>query len=121
MEFFKIQSKGGLFSTGGTSPFWSRNGKQWSKECHLRRHLTELTDSHRNFYDDATIVTYKFEPYVIHTDTATDYMLDLQKLKDRRIQERIERRKRVIEAEELAEYTRLRSKFESLHGDPGDR
>jgi len=43
---YKIQdTKTGLFSTGGSEPRWTKNGKEWTSEGALKSHLTHWLDS----------------------------------------------------------------------------
>lgn len=37
---YKIRNKEGLYSTGGTSPRWTKKGKSWSQLNHVRSHIT---------------------------------------------------------------------------------
>ncbi len=51
MRVFKVRNKNdGKFSCGGFPPKFSRFGKIWQKEQHLKSHITQLQDM--NFYDD---------------------------------------------------------------------
>ena len=40
MKIYKIKNPDGLYSTGGSSPKWTRKGKTWVALNHLRAHLT---------------------------------------------------------------------------------
>jgi hypothetical protein len=40
MTLFKIRNPQGLFSTGGTTPSWSKRGKTWVALNHVNAHLT---------------------------------------------------------------------------------
>jgi len=40
MTLYKIRNPQGLFSTGGTTPSWSKRGKTWVALNHLNAHLT---------------------------------------------------------------------------------
>jgi len=40
MTLFKIRNPQGLFSTGGSTPRWSKRGKTWVALNHLNAHLT---------------------------------------------------------------------------------
>ncbi len=40
-KLYKIQNKDGLFSTGGTVPDFSRNGKTWNSLSNVKAHLTQ--------------------------------------------------------------------------------
>lgn len=45
---YKIRRKSdGLFSTGGTSPSFSKTGKTWGTIGHLKSHLTGVADQGR--------------------------------------------------------------------------
>lgn len=52
MKVYKIRDKNtGLFSTGGVSPKWTKTGKTWSCEGHLKSHLTLLKEYAKYQYD----------------------------------------------------------------------
>lgn len=40
MRIFKIKNSDGLYSTGGTTPRWTKTGKTWVALNHLQAHLT---------------------------------------------------------------------------------
>ena len=41
-EYFKITNDKGLFSTGGMSPRWTKNGKTWHAQGHMTNHLVQM-------------------------------------------------------------------------------
>lgn len=46
--YYKIRDKNtGLFSTGGVSPKWTKKGKVWTSEGHVKSHLTLLKEHHK--------------------------------------------------------------------------
>lgn len=49
MRIFKIRNPQGLFSTGGSTPTWSRKGKTWVALNHVRAHLTLVRDEREYF------------------------------------------------------------------------
>ena len=54
MRFYRLRDKNtGLFSSGGTSPRWSKGGKVWQKG-HLKNHLRQHID-----YSEAIILGAK--------------------------------------------------------------
>lgn len=58
MTLYKIRNKDtGLYSTGGTSPRWSKHsGKVWTNLGNLRRHLALFYGRIRYPYDNAEVV-----------------------------------------------------------------
>ncbi len=42
MKVYKIRNPEGLFSRGGSTPQWSKNGKTWSGIGPLKSHLTMI-------------------------------------------------------------------------------
>ena len=86
---YKIRRKSdGKFSTGGTTPSFSKNGKTWNTIGHLKSHLTGVADQGRwiepalreqrkkqniaKFYSDCEIVEY--ERVEAETQTIQDFM-----------------------------------------------
>ena len=63
MTVYKIQNAAGLYSTGGTAPRWTKQGKTWVALNHLRAHLTLLKTEQRRFLaalkDERTRVRYE--------------------------------------------------------------
>jgi hypothetical protein len=49
MKLYKIRDiNTGLFSTGGRYPRWTKTGKTWSCEGHVKAHLTMYSDKEYN-------------------------------------------------------------------------
>lgn len=45
MKIYKIRHKlTGLFSTGGSNPFWTKKGKTWSSIGHVKSHISGVVD-----------------------------------------------------------------------------
>lgn len=58
-QIFKIRRRSdGLFSTGGSSPRFRKEGKTWTKRHHVTAHLRLLGDRERKLYQDCDLVTY---------------------------------------------------------------
>jgi len=57
---YKIRRRvDGLFSTGGSAPRFTKNGKMWSTIANLKRHLSGMrTGSFEDYYSDCEIVEY---------------------------------------------------------------
>ena len=49
MTLYKIRNAAGLFSTGGTTPSWSKRGKTWVALNHLNAHLTLVRTEQARF------------------------------------------------------------------------
>lgn len=71
-SLYKIRRADGKFSTGGTTPTFSKHGKVWNTLGHLKCHLTGVADAGRygetdaakkarimGFYHDCEVVTYE--------------------------------------------------------------
>lgn len=57
IKVFKIRDiETGLFSTGGTSPRWTKRGKSWSQINHVKNHLRQFCWSPK---DEAGHTNYK--------------------------------------------------------------
>ena len=58
---FKIKNiETGLFSSGGTLPTWTKEGKVWNKRGHITSHLSLLREyKNSNLYTDCTVEEYE--------------------------------------------------------------
>lgn len=65
---YKIRDREtGLFSTGGSSPYWYNDGKTWSAIGHVKNHVNLVVDGmterrnpiDRGIYDGAEIVEFR--------------------------------------------------------------
>jgi hypothetical protein len=58
---FKIKNtETGLFSSGGTWPSWSKEGKTWSKRGHVTSHLSQLSEREKKpWYTDCVVEEYE--------------------------------------------------------------
>lgn len=57
---YKVRKKGtDLYSSGGSSPRWTRKGKSWSNLGHVKTHLAQFNA--RVVYRDAEIVTCEIQ------------------------------------------------------------
>lgn len=54
VKSYKIRNSVGLYSTGGSEPTFSKNGKTWSNIGHLRNHLNLINDY--SYYKDCELV-----------------------------------------------------------------
>jgi hypothetical protein len=45
MLVYKIKNQDGLFSTGGTRPYFNKTGKTWSNIGHIKTHLKQFYNS----------------------------------------------------------------------------
>lgn len=47
MRVYKIRDKEtGLYNTGGTGSYWSKQGRLWTGIGHLKQHLSSITHDH---------------------------------------------------------------------------
>lgn len=115
--FYKIRRKSdGLFSTGGSSPNFSKKGKTWSSRANLDRHLGMLLQYPDRFwglpvYEDCEVITFitevtDYEP----VDKFINVVAERKQMKkeeyDRRIEQRRQERRR-------KEYQKLKQEFDN--------
>ena len=114
--FYKIRRKSdGLFSTGGSSPRFSKQGKSWSSRGNLDRHLGMLLqypDRHWGLpqYEDCEVITFITE--------VTDYepvekfvavVAERKQMKKEEYEQRIEERRQETRRQQ---YEKLKQEFE---------
>lgn len=51
MTVYKIRNPQGLFSTGGSTPSWSKRGKTWVALNHVNAHLTLIRTERTKFLE----------------------------------------------------------------------
>ena len=75
---FMIQNKEGLFSTGGSSPRFTKKGKAWTNIGHLKNHLNMFIDYMGRVphypYSGCKLVTLE---RVIKDTTGPEFSLDV--------------------------------------------
>ena len=59
MKIFKIRNADGLFSTGGSTPNFTKNGKSWSTLGHVNSHLGFSSSHKEELYKDCDIVAFE--------------------------------------------------------------
>ena len=66
MKCYRIRNGDGLYSKGGTTPFWTKKGKTWSAKQHIKSHLTQYRNyRHREIPDDWIVEEISFAPNII--------------------------------------------------------
>ena len=71
MKIYKIQNNEGLFSSGGSSPKFTKRGKTWGEKRHVKSHLRMMkTYGLLETYDDCHVVEYEIthDPNKIEVD-----------------------------------------------------
>ena len=114
MEVYKIRRKAdGLFSTGGSRPSFSTNGKIWKQKGHLTSHFNLVAQErpylrdNKLTYDDCELVTFELTETEIDSITVSQYVKERKELQQER--ERAQER-----AWEKRQKTVRRKKFEEL-------
>ena len=108
--FYKIRNKKSeLFSTGGQSPKWNKNGKVWKTIGHLKAHLGQDVFRRNSFYEEAEVVKYS----VVETDCEDISFLFVKISNDK--QKQLESQAiyiaNLIKQEEIEELNRLKEKY----------
>ena len=85
MKLYKIRDKEtGLFSSGGSSPHWTKNGKRWSTLGYLHSHLNQFKNGYRiEFYKNAEVVEAEVSEVLTPVEEPKDY---INKLLDKDIE-----------------------------------
>lgn len=70
-EIFKIRNPEGLFSTGGTYPRFTTEGKTWNKKGHLSNHFANFNEREMfKHYAGCEVVTYRVEVIEVDAEPA---------------------------------------------------
>jgi len=117
---YKIKRSDGLFSTGGMTPHFDKDGKSWTTLGSLKNHLNLVMDTHKysklaDFYRNCELITIEMTPSIINTASLDTVLLEQEKLrakKTARIKEASEKAKR---EQELAELQRLQAKYSNSY------
>lgn len=99
MKVYKIRHKiTGLYSRGGSSPFWNKKGKTWSTLGHLKRHIANVVDSRYHKMNDMVNweiieieVSETLTPICTAQDIALEKVKKNQEQKQKWEQEKLER------------------------------
>jgi hypothetical protein len=114
--FYKIRRKSdGLFSTGGSSPRFTKTGKSWSNRGNLDRHLGMLLQN-RNIgalpaYKDCEVITFitevtDYEP----VEKFISVVAERKQMKEEEYERRIEKRR---EENRRKQYEMLKQEFDN--------
>jgi hypothetical protein len=122
-KVYKIRRKStGLFSSGGSSVSWSKNGKTWSTLAGVSGHLAmfigrQYTSSWHHsqvLWNDVEIVVYEVKESPVENIPAEEYMAGLCERSERRkMKAEARKAKRVMESAQ-AEFERAKARLESL-------
>lgn len=70
-EIFKIRNPDGLFSTGGTDPTFTKEGKTWQKKGHLSNHFANFNERQMfKHYAGCEVVTYEVTQTEVRSEIA---------------------------------------------------
>jgi len=114
--FYKIRRKSdGLFSTGGSSPGFSKKGKTWSTRANLDRHLGMLLQYPDRFwglpvYKDCEVITFITE--VTDYEPVDKFISVVAERKQMKEQERKERHDAWMCDLRRKKYEALKEEFE---------
>lgn len=104
----------GLYSTGGTTPSFSKKGKEWKRIGDLKCHLGQLQSWRRHDpYKDCELI--ELTKVIQETESAkplSQFLQEIENQKMKKEREAEERYNKRIEAQERAELKRLREKYE---------
>ena len=83
MKVYKIRDENGLYSTGGTSPEFNKNGKTWNNIGHVKNHLRQFFDrtSYRRnrseLYDNAEIIAIEISETEVEKQPVQDMIIEM--------------------------------------------
>lgn len=83
MKVYKIRDQNGLYSTGGQSPEFNKNGKTWNNIGHVKNHLRQFfdrTNYRRNrseLYDNAEIIAIEISETEIEKHSVQDMIIQM--------------------------------------------
>lgn len=102
MIVYKIQRADGLFSSGGTSPRFSKKGKSWAQRGHVTNHLGQLSNREKEkFYFDCNVVEFEIVEIAMNNISVFDWKPTDKTLRAKELEEQrhLEWQKEFKEAE----------------------
>lgn len=116
MKIFKIKRlSDGLYSTGGMRPDFTKLGKIWKTEGHLKSHLNQfqpkVAERHKHVYDDCVVVTLEVVESELDSIGVFAYLDEIDEKRKQKEQEWEEKRKQWKLDQERAKYEELKKKF----------
>jgi hypothetical protein len=111
---FKIKSTlTGLFSTGGSSPDWSKKGKTWSQRGHVSLHLSGLCGNGRRIYrqHDAVVVECVIKEEDVSTIKVSEWLSETERKAREKEADREARNIERARQERLQQYVKLKKEF----------
>jgi len=116
MQVFKIRRKiDGLYSVGGTTPGFNKNGKIWKQKNHLTSHLSQFAggwSSNRNLYDDCELVTFELTETETNAIPLSQYIAERNQARLDREHERDLATARREQKARRKEFEKLKKEFE---------
>jgi len=108
---FKIRrNDDGLFSTGGSYPSFTKQGKIWKQKGHLTNHLNQLR--HKRAYTDCEIVPYELvETPAGPSMSIATYLQEIQDRKNKRDEDYRVRREEWEKKERRKQFEQLQKEF----------
>jgi hypothetical protein len=70
-KYYKIKNKDGKYSTGGSSPRFTKNGKTWHQQGHVTNHVTQIVNPNTYYGCYLVIITpegveeKRIEPFLL--------------------------------------------------------
>jgi hypothetical protein len=115
MIVYKIRTKDGLFSQGGTWPRFNTKGKIWKRKGDLTSHLNHLPHTKYAEYAQlgAEVVEYDVVERETQTQTLSAYIAEVQNRKALKEQERQQRRAEYLQNERRKQYDELKKEFDN--------
>jgi hypothetical protein len=115
MEVFKIRRKtDGLFSTGGSRPSFSKQGKLWKRKSDLTCHINLVVSSYKgtSVYEECELVIFKVTETEVSSQLLREYIQEREDAKQQRELELQQARDRRAQAARKRMYEELKEEFE---------
>lgn len=112
---YRIRTKDGLFSSGGTCPRFTKKGKTWTTSGAVTLHLQQLSKQTLLAYNQhgCEVVAYEVVEKEAAIETIAERLDGIQKRKQERIEAARNRREEMNRRSELAELARLQKKYQN--------
>lgn len=115
-EIYRIRNREGMYSKGGVWVSWSKKGKVWKKESHLKTHLGQNLDNKSpRGYNSGCVVEKVTRLCVESVEEVplVDYLNEIEKRRRKEEIEAYERHEKAKRKKEYELYLNLKEKFEN--------
>ena len=108
---YKIRREDGMYSKGGTHPYFDSKGKTWWALPHLKSHIRQLSPRGLELYKGCVIVTIEVTQTELSTNPVGMFIKGMHAQRELEERLRKEREAQMIEDAERREWQRLNEKY----------